>query len=136
MTWWLRLKGSPPIDVDNAIPWLEAKGGITLAESQREALRLAVSSKALVITGGPGVGKTTLVNSILKALVAKGVSVALCAPTGRAAKRLTETTGVDAKTIHRLARDGPEERRLEATSGTRSPATSSWSTRRLWSTSR
>ncbi len=103
--------GAPPwpiIDVDKAIPWLEAKGGITLAESQREALRLAVSSKALVITGGPGVGKTTLVNSILKALVAKSVSVALCAPTGRAAKRLTETTGVEAKTIHRLLETDPK----------------------------
>ena len=103
--------GAPPwplIDVDKAIPWLEAKGGITLAESQRKALRLAVSSKVLVITGGPGVGKTTLVNSILKALVAKSVSVALCAPTGRAAKRLTETTGVEAKTIHRLLETDPK----------------------------
>ena len=103
--------GAPPwptIDVDKAIPWLEAKGGITLAESQREALRLAVSSKALVITGGPGVGKTTLVNSILKALVAKSVNVALCAPTGRAAKRLTEATGVEAKTIHRLLETDPK----------------------------
>ena len=98
----------PEIDVDRAIPWLEARGGITLAASQREALRLAASSKALVITGGPGVGKTTLVNSILKMLVAKGVAVALCAPTGRAAKRLTETTGVEAKTIHRLLETDPK----------------------------
>ncbi len=98
----------PVIDVDRAIPWLEARGGITLAAGQREALRLALSSKALVITGGPGVGKTTLVNSILKALVAKSVSVALCAPTGRAAKRLTETTGVEAKTIHRLLETDPK----------------------------
>ncbi len=103
--------GEPPwpvIDVDRAIPWLEARGGVTLAASQREALRLALSSKALVITGGPGVGKTTLVNSILKALVAKSVSVALCAPTGRAAKRLTETTGVEAKTIHRPLETDPK----------------------------
>ena len=103
--------GEPPwpeIDVDKAIPWLEAKGGITLAESQRAALRLAVSSKALVITGGPGVGKTTLVNSILQALVAKGVKVALCAPTGRAAKRLSESTGAEAKTIHRLLETDPK----------------------------
>ncbi len=101
--------GQPPwaaIDVDKAVPWLEARGGIVLAESQREALRLAVSSKALVVTGGPGVG--TLVNSILRALVAKSVSVALCAPTGRAAKRLTETTGVEAKTIHRLLETDPK----------------------------
>ncbi len=103
--------GEPPwpeIDVDRAVPWLEARGAITLAASQREALRLAGSSKALVITGGPGVGKTTLVNSILKMLVAKGVAVALCAPTGRAAKRLTETTGVEAKTIHRLLETDPK----------------------------
>ncbi|MCW6512407.1 SF1B family DNA helicase RecD2 [Lichenifustis flavocetrariae] len=96
------------IDVDKAIPWLETRAGITLAESQRQALRLALSSKVLVITGGPGVGKTTLVNSILKALVAKSVKVALCAPTGRAAKRLTETTGVEARTIHRLLETDPK----------------------------
>jgi len=103
--------GEPPwpaFDVEKAIPWLEQRGGLTLAPSQREALRLAVASKALVITGGPGVGKTTLVNSILKVLVAKSVNVALCAPTGRAAKRLTETTGVEAKTIHRLLETNPK----------------------------
>jgi exodeoxyribonuclease V alpha subunit len=61
-----------------------------------------------VITGGPGVGKTTLVNSILRALRAKGVDVALCAPTGRAAKRLGESTGVEAKTIHRLLEADPK----------------------------
>ncbi|WP_237480586.1 SF1B family DNA helicase RecD2 [Lichenibacterium dinghuense] len=98
----------PAIDVERAVPWLEGRAGITLAPSQREALRLAAASKALVITGGPGVGKTTLVNSILKMLVAKGVAVALCAPTGRAAKRLTESTGVEAKTIHRLLETDPK----------------------------
>ncbi|MDX7951453.1 ATP-dependent RecD-like DNA helicase [Lichenihabitans sp. Uapishka_5] len=98
----------PEIDADKAIPWLETRAGITMADSQRRALRLALSSKVLVITGGPGVGKTTLVNSILRALVAKAVKVALCAPTGRAAKRLTETTGVEAKTIHRLLETDPK----------------------------
>jgi exodeoxyribonuclease V alpha subunit len=68
---------------------------------------LALTSKVLVITRGPGVGKTTLVNSILKILGAKSVSVALCAPTGRAAKRLTESTGLNAKTIHRLLEADP-----------------------------
>ena len=70
----------------------------------------------LVITGGPGVGKTTLVNSILKVLIAKQVRVALCAPTGRAAKRLSESTGLEAKTIHRLLETDPrtgEFRRTE-----------------------
>ena len=105
------VRGEPPwpaLNVDKAVPWLESRGGLTLAPSQREALRLAVANKALVITGGPGVGKTTLVNSILKVLVAKSVNVALCAPTGRAAKRLTETTGVEAKTIHRLLETDPK----------------------------
>src|ERR1700689_3770352 len=86
------------INLDTALPWVERKVGIILAESQRAAVRLAVSSKVLVITGGPGVGKTTLINAILTILRAKHTSVALCAPTGRAAKRLSESTGHDAKT--------------------------------------
>ncbi len=98
----------PEINAAKAIPWLEARAGICLAGSQCEALRLALASKVLIITGGPGVGKTTLVNSILKALVAKSVKVALCAPTGRAAKRLTESTGAEAKTIHRLLETDPK----------------------------
>ena len=105
------VRGEPPwprFDVDRAVPWLEGRGGLVLASSQREALRLAVASRALVITGGPGVGKTTLVNAILKVLVAKSVNVALCAPTGRAAKRLAETTGVEARTIHRLLETDPK----------------------------
>jgi exodeoxyribonuclease V alpha subunit len=68
---------------------------------------LALMAKALVITGGPGVGKTTIVNSILKILAARGVQLLLCAPTGRAAKRMTEATGVEAKTIHRLLEVDP-----------------------------
>src|SRR3989442_14380629 len=63
---------------------------------------MALRSKVTVITGGPGVGKTTIVTSILQILQAKKMDVLLCAPTGRAAKRLTETTGLEAKTIHRL----------------------------------
>ena len=101
---------SPPwsaIDVGRAIPWVEKKLEVTLAPSQRAALGLALVNKVLIITGGPGVGKTTLVNSILKILTAKSVSVALCAPTGRAAKRLTESTGLAAKTIHRLLEADP-----------------------------
>ena len=65
-------------------------------------------AKALVITGGPGVGKTTIVNSILKVVAVKGVRLLLCAPTGRAAKRMTEATGVEAKTIHRLLEVDPK----------------------------
>lgn len=97
----------PAIDAERAIPWVEKKTGLALAASQREALSLAVRSKVLVITGGPGVGKTTLVNAILRVLGAKGVEVVLCAPTGRAAKRLSESTGLEARTIHRLLEADP-----------------------------
>jgi exodeoxyribonuclease V alpha subunit len=106
----------PLIDAAKAIPWVERRTGLQLAASQREAVRVALSSKVLVITGGPGVGKTTLVNSILKVLIAKQIRVALCAPTGRAAKRLSESTGLEAKTIHRLLETDPrtsEFRRTE-----------------------
>jgi exodeoxyribonuclease V alpha subunit len=99
--------GWPHIDADKAIPWIERKLGVTLAPSQREAVGKAVSSKVMVITGGPGVGKTTLVNAILRILVVKDVRVALAAPTGRAAKRLSESTGLEAKTIHRLLEVDP-----------------------------
>jgi exodeoxyribonuclease V alpha subunit len=95
------------IDAERAITWVEKNLSVTLAASQRAAVGVALTSKVLVITGGPGVGKTTLVNSILKILGAKSVSVALCAPTGRAAKRLTESTGLSAKTIHRLLEADP-----------------------------
>src|SRR5467141_4011105 len=78
----------PYIDPEKALPWIEQKTGLSLAESQVAAIRLALLSKVLVITGGPGVGKTTIVNSILRILAAKGLSLLLCAPTGRAAKRL------------------------------------------------
>ncbi len=105
------LEGHPPwdaIDADKAIPWVEGKTGLTLSASQGEAVRLALSSKVVVITGGPGVGKTTLVNSILQIVRAKQVNVTLCAPTGRAAKRLSESTGLEAKTIHRLLEFDPK----------------------------
>lgn len=92
----------PKIDLDKAVAWVQQKTGKELATSQREALKLALTSKVLVITGGPGVGKTTLVNSILLILRAKDVKCLLCAPTGRAARRLSEATGLPARTIHRL----------------------------------
>jgi exodeoxyribonuclease V alpha subunit len=97
----------PTIDCERAIAWVEKKFGVSLAASQRAAVALALANKLLVVTGGPGVGKTTLVNSILKILSAKSVRVALCAPTGRAAKRLSESTGLEAKTIHRLLEADP-----------------------------
>jgi exodeoxyribonuclease V alpha subunit len=106
-----RASGPPPwpeIDLDKAVPWVESRTGKTLATSQREALKLVLGSKMAVVTGGPGVGKTTLLDTILRLLVAKGVKVLLTAPTGRAAKRMTEQTGLEAKTIHRLLEIDPK----------------------------
>ncbi|QYE33357.1 ATP-dependent RecD-like DNA helicase (plasmid) [Polymorphobacter sp. PAMC 29334] len=97
------------IDAGRAVPWVEQKTGLALSAGQANALRLAVLSKVCVITGGPGVGKTTLVNSILKVLAAKKVEIALAAPTGRAAKRLSESTGMDGMTLHRLLETDPKE---------------------------
>jgi exodeoxyribonuclease V alpha subunit len=97
----------PWIDPDKALPWVEARIGLALAESQAAAIRLALMSKVLVMTGGPGVGKTTIVKAILRIISAKGTNLLLCAPTGRAAKRMTEATGFEAKTIHRLLEVDP-----------------------------
>ncbi len=101
------------INTDAAIPWVETKLSIALAENQKKAVTAALSSKFMVITGGPGVGKTTIVNSILTILAAKKVQILLAAPTGRAAKRLTESTGLEAKTLHRLLEFDPMERRFK-----------------------
>ena len=108
----LRLGGGPlpwpHIDADKALPWVESRTGLTLAPSQAEAVRIALRSKTMVVTGGPGVGKTTIVNSLLRILSAKGVRLLLCAPTGRAARRMAEATGMEAKTIHRLLEFDPK----------------------------
>ncbi|WP_159872735.1 ATP-dependent RecD-like DNA helicase [Novosphingobium sp. 9U] len=99
----------PAINAEVAIPWVEGRTGLELSPSQQAAMRLALLSKTCVITGGPGVGKTTLVNSILKTLAAKRVVIALAAPTGRAAKRLAESSGMEAMTLHRLLESDPGE---------------------------
>jgi len=96
------------IDTGKAIPWVEGQTGLQLSPSQRQAVSIAVNGKVTVITGGPGVGKTTVVNSILTIVRAKGANVRLCAPTGRAAKRLSESTGLEAKTVHRLLEFDPK----------------------------
>jgi exodeoxyribonuclease V alpha subunit len=97
----------PWIDPDKALPWVGKRIGLALAESQIAAIRLALMAKVLVMTGGPGVGKTTIVKAILRILGAKGISLLVCAPTGRAAKRMTEASGFEAKTIHRLLEVDP-----------------------------
>lgn len=91
------------------ISWIEKSNMITLSNSQRIAIEQTLNSKVSVITGGPGVGKTTLVNSILHITRAKGIHTTLCAPTGRAAKRLSESTGQTATTIHRLLEFDPRQ---------------------------
>jgi exodeoxyribonuclease V alpha subunit len=103
-------QGAPPwgqIEAAKAITWVEQRLGLELAASQKAAVRQALASKLLVITGGPGVGKTTLINAILRILAAKKLRIQLCAPTGRAAKRMAEATGLEAKTIHRLLEFDP-----------------------------
>ncbi len=100
-------------EIDKAISWSEEKLGISLAQSQKEALKQALVSKVMVITGGPGVGKTTLIKSLLTILSAKKLRITLCAPTGRAAKRLSETTGLKAKTLHRLLETDPGSHRFK-----------------------
>ncbi|WP_413991348.1 ATP-dependent RecD-like DNA helicase [Labrys okinawensis] len=85
----------------------EARTRKRLAPAQALAVETALASKLLVITGGPGVGKTTIIDTIIKALDRREVTISLCAPTGRAAKRMSESTGQDARTIHRLLEIDP-----------------------------
>ena len=101
-----RLLNSPKairqVDSDKAIAWVQKQLSITLARNQTEAVRSAMANKVMVITGGPGTGKTTIINAILKIFAELHVKIKLAAPTGRAAKRMTEATGREAKTIHRM----------------------------------
>ena len=94
-------------DPDRQIAKMEREEGITLHEQQRQAIRMAAESGICIITGGPGTGKTTIIKGILNVL--KGQKVALAAPTGRAAKRMSEACGRDARTLHRLLEYSGEE---------------------------
>lgn len=96
-------------DVECGITDFEKRYGFTFAEKQKEALRCALKGGLLVITGGPGTGKTTIVRALLHLLPKKHVQIKLAAPTGRAAKRLEETTGIEASTIHRLLKYNPKD---------------------------
>ena len=90
------------IDSEKAIEWVQGQLAISLAKRQVEAIRCALENKLMIITGGPGTGKTTIINAIIKILSRPGVKIMLAAPTGRAAKRMSEATGHEAKTIHRM----------------------------------
>lgn len=92
----------PAIDAASAVDWVQQRLTIKLADNQVAAVRCAVESKVMVITGGPGTGKTTIVNAILKIFTKRKARILLAAPTGRAAKRMGEASGHDARTIHRL----------------------------------
>jgi exodeoxyribonuclease V alpha subunit len=96
-------------DKDHAIDWVQGELRITLAENQKQAVREAIDKKIMVVTGGPGTGKTTIINSIIRIYKKEGQRVLLAAPTGRAAKRMTEATGHEARTIHRLLECSPKE---------------------------
>ncbi len=90
------------IDSEKAVQWVQEKLSITLAEKQIEAVRCVTDNKVMIITGGPGTGKTTIINAIIRIFSIIKTKILLAAPTGRAAKRMMETTGHEAKTIHRL----------------------------------
>jgi exodeoxyribonuclease V alpha subunit len=110
----------PNLEPEQAVSLFEQQNGFTLGEEQARAVKEAMQNRIFIITGGPGVGKTTILNAILQILVSKGVEPVLCAPTGRASKRLNESTGREASTIHRLLEFQPgggfsrgREKRLE-----------------------
>ncbi len=95
-------KSLRPVRVEEALTWVQRRLAIVLAENQVAAVRAALIQKVLVITGGPGTGKTTIITAVLRIFARMGARVLLAAPTGRAAKRLSETCGHAARTIHRM----------------------------------
>jgi exodeoxyribonuclease V alpha subunit len=108
----LTAQGTLPVAIaaDRAVEWFEKRESLALAEGQRQALKLALVSKMMVLTGGPGTGKTTLVRGIVRIFTRKGLRVLLAAPTGRAAKRLSQAAGMEAKTVHRMLEYNPRTR--------------------------
>lgn len=98
----LMLDDGRALDIERAVAWVQDCMDIELARNQELALKLALQSKTLIITGGPGTGKTTLIKAIIGIWGARGLNIQLAAPTGRAAKRMSEATGHEAKTIHRM----------------------------------
>ena len=104
------------IDVPRALTWVERETGLRLSSDQQRAVATALDAKVAVITGGPGVGKTTILNSVLRILGEQKLRAHLCAPTGRAARRLAETSGLEAKTIHRTLEFDPSQGRFRRNS--------------------
>ncbi|MCI0439655.1 MAG: ATP-dependent RecD-like DNA helicase [Chloroflexi bacterium] len=104
--------GRRAFDADRAIAWTEGRIGLSLTDTQRQAVRMAVTEKVSVITGGPGTGKTTILKAVLSILEALKLRIVLAAPTGRAAKRLSEATGREARTLHRLLEYRPGQGRF------------------------
>jgi exodeoxyribonuclease V alpha subunit len=97
-----RLANFQSVDWERAFGWLDGQIAIHLTAQQKDAVKMALTSKVSILTGGPGTGKSTITGSIIHLLKARNHTVLLAAPTGRAAKRLSEATGLEAKTIHRL----------------------------------
>ncbi len=102
-----------PIVADKAVPWASDRIKISFAPSQVEALSRSLTEKVSVITGGPGVGKTTIIRALVEVFAARKLTVCLAAPTGRAAKRMEEATHHEAKTIHRLLKFQPRTGKFE-----------------------
>ena len=100
-------------DRDKTLEWVQKELRIELAENQKQAVREAIDKKVMVVTGGPGTGKTTIINSIIRIYRRLGQRVLLAAPTGRAAKRMSEASGHEAKTIHRLLEFSPKDGRFK-----------------------
>ncbi|HSH12499.1 MAG TPA: AAA family ATPase, partial [Desulfurivibrionaceae bacterium] len=107
----LRLHGGAPpwgeITVARALPALQEQLGVGLADEQRQALQTVLGGRLAIITGGPGTGKSTILKALILLLEQQGVGISLAAPTGRAAKRMAEATGREAKTLHRLLEYDP-----------------------------
>ncbi|MDD2619197.1 MAG: ATP-dependent RecD-like DNA helicase [Syntrophomonadaceae bacterium] len=97
------------VDSDKMLEWVEQQLDINLAQRQKEAIAMAVQEKILIITGGPGTGKTTIINALVRIFKGLKLKITMAAPTGRAAKRMQETTGWDALTVHRLLEFNPRE---------------------------
>ena len=101
-----------PVDVASEISAWERRSGLDLATRQREALAASLSRRLSIITGGPGVGKTTIIRALVDIFRKRGLKVVLSAPTGRAAKRMSESVDADAQTIHRLLKWNPVTNRF------------------------